>query len=143
MNLGCILLFLSLFSSMLAYEECGTSYNFEHKTSRLIIKNQNMIGDWPWIVAMHANGQKICTGFIISSKFVLTAAHCYVEVKLKIRDAHFSIHAGTVFENEGEVVEVKTGFIFDQSYSQNITNDIAILEVWFIFFKHKMLDFLA
>ena len=107
MKLFCAILVLIVsLPSLLAYEECGISSS--HVPLRPLIVTSKMPGDWPWIVSVYANGQKICTGFIISPKFVLTAAHCIIIYRLNHpeEDDHFSIHAGTVYASEGDVIRV-------------------------------------
>jgi hypothetical protein len=96
-----------------------------------ILPKRYQIGTWPWVVSMHFNDQKLCSGVIISPRYVLTAAHCYNHAMLsedtKLR--HFSIHAGTVYANEGEDVQVKKVTTYDDHISRDIENDIALLEV--------------
>jgi secreted trypsin-like serine protease len=126
-----ILLLSLLYGQVIGYE-CGIVYNQE-KAQKNIINKGILKGDWPWVVAIFDNGKKICTGFIISPKFVLTAAHCYNKRMLNknIKRHSFSIHAGTIYANEGKVVSVKTNKIrtFDETIVKVARNDIAILEV--------------
>ena len=119
-----------LYGQVIGYE-CGIVSNQKNAKSSII--NQGILeGDWPWVVSIFDNGEKICTGSIISPKFVLTAAHCINEQmlkKTKRRHSFFSIHAGTIYANEGEVVRVKKITTFDEVYLKVARNDIAILEV--------------
>ena len=122
-----ILLVSLLYGKVIGYE-CGIVYNQgQAKTSN----QETLEGDWPWVVAIFHNEEKICTGFIISPKFVLTAAHCINEQMLikKKRRHSFSIHAGTINATEGEVVRVKKIRTFDKDYLKVARNDIAIFEV--------------
>ena len=126
------LLLVSLFYILVFGYECGISYNQENPNS-YIINGGPLEGDWPWIVAVFYNGVKICTGSIISPRFVLTAAHCYNEPMLNNKKTRhsLSIHAGTVYAAEGEFVRVKNINTFDEAVSENARNDIAVFEVYY------------
>ncbi|HWG97985.1 MAG TPA: DUF1986 domain-containing protein [Pilimelia sp.] len=47
----------------------------------------------PWIAAVHRNGQFTCSGTIISSQWVLTAAHC--------TGSGMSVRVGSVYRSSG------------------------------------------
>lgn len=34
-------------------------------------------GEWPWVVAIMREGLFICGGTLLSSRWVLSAAHCF------------------------------------------------------------------
>jgi secreted trypsin-like serine protease len=130
MELKLLLLTSLLYIDVLGDHECGVSYTQE-VPKPYIINKPHQIGTWPWVVSMHLNGQKMCTGFIISSRYVLTAAHCYMHAILSDDNKRhrFSIHAGTVYANEGEVVPVKKVTTYDDYISDDMENDIVLLEV--------------
>ena len=124
-----ILLVSLLYAKVIGYE-CGIVSNQE-KAKTNIINDELLEEDWPWAVAIFHNGEKICTGSIISPKFVLTAAHCINKQMLNknIKRHSFSIHAGTINATEGEVVRVTKITTFDGTILKVARNDIAILEV--------------
>uniref|UniRef100_A0A914CC93 Peptidase S1 domain-containing protein n=1 Tax=Acrobeloides nanus TaxID=290746 RepID=A0A914CC93_9BILA len=130
MELKFLLLTYLFYLGVLGYHECGVSYTQE-VPKPYIINKQHQIGTWPWVVSMHLNGQKKCTGFIISPKYVLTAAHCYMHAILsdEKKPHRFSIHAGTVYANEGEVVPIKKVTTYDNYISEDMENDIVLLEI--------------
>uniref|UniRef100_A0A914CEM0 Peptidase S1 domain-containing protein n=1 Tax=Acrobeloides nanus TaxID=290746 RepID=A0A914CEM0_9BILA len=133
MSLFKVLSFVSIipliFSSTVYERECGLTYNEVVPDPHIIGGKPSIIGDWPWIVSIHGYGRQICTGSIIAPRFVLTAAHCYM--KKKDEEEYYSIHAGSNYANEGQVVKVKQVTTFDDYISDHdkIPNDIAIMEL--------------
>ena len=128
------LLLVSLFYVLVFGYECGISYGQSRPKKETINRNSILVGDWPWIVAVFDNDVKICTGSIISPRFVLTSAHCYNQQMLnkRIKRHSFSIHAGTINATEGEAVQVKKIRTFDEAVSSVIPrNDIAVFEVYY------------
>lgn len=53
-------------------------------TPRIINGQQAAINSWPWMVYLTMNNSRICSGFLISSRHVLTAASCFAGVGLNI-----------------------------------------------------------
>ncbi|XP_069838450.1 transmembrane protease serine 9-like [Dendropsophus ebraccatus] len=47
-------------------------------------------GQWPWQVSVWYSGSRICGGSLISSQWVLSAAHCFINSD----KPHYSIHLG-------------------------------------------------
>ncbi|XP_004581787.2 probable threonine protease PRSS50 [Ochotona princeps] len=49
---------------------------------------------WPWMVSVRANGSHICAGTLISSRWVLTVAHCLIK-----KDVHYTVQMGAPWLN--------------------------------------------
>uniref|UniRef100_A0A914YFW9 Peptidase S1 domain-containing protein n=1 Tax=Panagrolaimus superbus TaxID=310955 RepID=A0A914YFW9_9BILA len=84
----CLLLFgASVFCKPLEFDFekveniCGISPALEkygaNNTDRTLEGPVSKLGDWPWVVSLESGGS-LCTGTLISDKWVLTAAHCNI-----------------------------------------------------------------
>lgn len=54
------------------FRECGT----RSKLPRIIGGTEATLGRWPWQVALYHNSKHVCGGSIITSQWIVTAAHC-------------------------------------------------------------------
>ena len=63
-------------------QQCGKQFEFADKQekngSRRIIGGEACsIYQWPWQVALIANGEQVCGGSLVTSQWIVTAAHCF------------------------------------------------------------------
>ena len=120
-----------------SFDECGISYNEvpDRLVPQVVGGHRSSLGSWPWVVAIYANGKKICTGSIISRNYILTAAHCKILNQGSNDEiVQFSIHAGSILASGGGgiLIDVEDVIIFDDFYSPaSVPNDIALLQVIF------------
>ncbi|XP_051522062.1 transmembrane protease serine 4a [Myxocyprinus asiaticus] len=53
--------------------DCGVSRNQD----RIVGGQDAIIENWPWQVSLQSSGQHTCGGSLVSSQWVVTAAHCF------------------------------------------------------------------
>jgi secreted trypsin-like serine protease len=93
-------------------------------------------GTWSWVVSLRVQNRFLCAGSIISSSWILTAAHCFsISDDLGISIFQFkpsdvTVHAGSINKKEEiqlrRVVNIIIHPKFDES---NFINDIALLKL--------------
>ena len=104
---------------------CGCSSQ-PVSTSRIVGGETAASGTWGWAVSISINGASLCGGSIISSSWVITAAHC-VSGSMASR---ITIYAGSNQRWVGTQTRTVSRVIVHSSYdSLNFVNDIALLQL--------------
>uniref|UniRef100_A0A2K6GGX5 Peptidase S1 domain-containing protein n=1 Tax=Propithecus coquereli TaxID=379532 RepID=A0A2K6GGX5_PROCO len=84
-------------------------------------------GKWPWQVSVRINGRHICGGSLVTSKWVVTSAHCIMgRFRYSVKMGDRSIHE----KNTSLVVPVKNVIVHPQFATfTTVENDLAILKL--------------
>ncbi|XP_004399358.1 PREDICTED: probable threonine protease PRSS50 [Odobenus rosmarus divergens] len=66
---------VSVSNGDISFLTCGSS----HEQDPTLRDPDAVARRWPWMVSVQANGTHVCAGTLISSRWVLTAAHCLIQ----------------------------------------------------------------
>ncbi|KAL9985794.1 hypothetical protein ACROYT_G008239 [Oculina patagonica] len=124
-----ILLVLLLLASTVTGQQlpCGSTPIAQ---SRVIGGQDAKPGAWPWQIALQRFGRFICGGSLISSTWVVTAAHCVsgssnaANYKVVVGDHNRNTNEGTE-----EVVDAKRIISHPNYNNPRLSSDIALIEL--------------
>ncbi|XP_053547183.1 transmembrane protease serine 3-like [Bombina bombina] len=64
------------------------------ESNRVVGGSPSALGRWPWQVSLQWDGRHVCGGSVISSQWVMSAAHCFVLSNL-LAVGRWRVHAGS------------------------------------------------
>ncbi|KAM4742693.1 transmembrane protease serine 13a [Anableps anableps] len=104
--------------------ECGK----QPSTSRIIGGTVAKSGQWPWQLSLQFKGSHVCGGVLISSDFVLTAAHCFRSESPSAEN--WKVYAGIVSLNKLSKPYLVQRIILNENYNSKTNDrDVALLKL--------------
>jgi secreted trypsin-like serine protease len=105
---------------------CGCSLN-PVSITRIVGGEAAGVATWGWAVSISIAGVELCGGSIISSSWILTAAHCVNDYTI----SQITIYAGSIFPlSSGAQRRVASQIIVHPYYrAATYENDIALLRL--------------
>ncbi|XP_036393692.1 transmembrane protease serine 5 [Megalops cyprinoides] len=109
--------------------ECGT----RAKLPRIIGGVEATLGRWPWQVSLYYSNRHTCGGSIITSQWIVTAAHCVHNYRLP-QVSSWVVYAGIVTRSSVKLAQ-HTGYavekiIYNKNYNhRSHDNDIALMKL--------------
>ncbi|KAG8200314.1 hypothetical protein JTE90_028498 [Oedothorax gibbosus] len=91
--------------------------------------------EWPWMTAIFRRHQSsrpktfICGGSLINTKYILTAAHCFVHNYKILPASSFVVRVGSHQLNSGEEYTVSEVIVHHNHTGSDFFNDIALIKL--------------
>ncbi|MBZ3869373.1 Serine protease 55 [Sciurus carolinensis] len=107
---------------------CGERPIFEDRTqySRIVGGLEAEVGEFPWQVSIQVTNQHICGGTILSSWWILTAAHCVIG-EIPTEELSVVLGSNDLTSPHLEVKEVSS-IVYHRAFKrESMDNDIALL----------------
>ncbi|XP_028823452.1 transmembrane protease serine 7 isoform X2 [Denticeps clupeoides] len=86
-------------------------------------------GEWPWQVSLHFSGYLYCGASVISSEWLLSAAHCFSRDRLS-DPQQWKAHLGMLAQGSAKhVADIRRIVVHEYYDSRNFDYDIALLQL--------------
>uniref|UniRef100_A0A1A9WSD9 Lectizyme n=1 Tax=Glossina brevipalpis TaxID=37001 RepID=A0A1A9WSD9_9MUSC len=110
----------------------GEAKGYETKLKRMVLGSNARPGQFPYIVSLHRGNRQICGGSIITSNYILTAAHCLQfqigTISIHIAPHQFSIRAGSISSKRGGITVQVASFTKFPGF-RGFSGDIAVIRL--------------
>ena len=104
---------------------CGCSSN-PVSIDRIVGGENASKATWGWAVSLAINNSMLCTGSILSSSWIITAAHCVEDYSA----SQFTVYAGSTFLWSGTQNRSVSLIVAHSNYDPiTYSNDIALLRL--------------
>ncbi|XP_066461755.1 transmembrane protease serine 3-like isoform X2 [Eleutherodactylus coqui] len=104
--------------------DCGRS---SAESQRIVGGSPSTWGRWPWQVSLRWDGRHVCGGSIISSQWVMSAAHCFVLSNF-LTVARWKVHAGSASLNPSISHSVRSIYYNGLYNPETSDYDVALLK---------------
>uniref|UniRef100_A0A673FU54 Peptidase S1 domain-containing protein n=1 Tax=Sinocyclocheilus rhinocerous TaxID=307959 RepID=A0A673FU54_9TELE len=64
--------------------DCSVAMNAGSRGTRIVGGTEAAKGQWGWQTSLHWRGKHMCGGAIVSPRWVITAAHCFMQYDMKL-----------------------------------------------------------
>ncbi|XP_070784504.1 transmembrane protease serine 7 [Enoplosus armatus] len=97
--------------------------------SRIVGGDNSVEGEWPWQVSLHFSGNLYCGASVLSSDWLISAAHCFSKERLS-DPRHWSAHLGMLTQGSAKhVAEIQRIVVHEYYNAYTFDYDIALLQL--------------
>nr|XP_033494828.1 transmembrane protease serine 7 [Epinephelus lanceolatus] len=95
-----------------------------------IVGGENSVeGEWPWQVSLHNSGNLYCGASVLSSDWLISAAHCFSKERLS-DPRYWSAHLGMLTQGSAKyVAEIQRIVVHEYYNAYTFDYDIALLQL--------------
>ncbi|XP_060949549.1 transmembrane protease serine 7 [Limanda limanda] len=106
-------------------KKVGSSSGLE----RIVGGDNSVEGEWPWQVSLHFSGNLYCGASVLSSNWLISAAHCFSKERLS-DPRHWSAHLGMLTQGGAKhVAEIQRIVVHEYYNAYTFDYDIALLQL--------------
>ncbi|CAB1454415.1 unnamed protein product [Pleuronectes platessa] len=96
---------------------------------RIVGGDNSVEGEWPWQVSLHYSGNLYCGASVLSSNWLISAAHCFSKERLS-DPRHWSAHLGMLTQGGAKhVAEIQRIVVHEYYNAYTFDYDIALLQL--------------
>ncbi|KAM4652204.1 transmembrane protease serine 3-like [Discoglossus pictus] len=97
------------------------------ESNRIVGGSPSAWGRWPWQVSLLWDGRHVCGGSIISSQWVMSAAHCFV-LSSFLAVGRWRVHAGSITLHPAGSYSIQSIYYNGLYNSETNDYDVALLK---------------
>ncbi|XP_020501156.2 transmembrane protease serine 7 isoform X2 [Labrus bergylta] len=106
-----------------------TKVGSSEQAERIVGGDNSMEGEWPWQVSLHFSGNLYCGASVLSSDWLISAAHCFRKQRLS-DPRYWSAHLGMLTQNSAKhVAEIQRIVVHEYYNAYTFDYDIALLQL--------------
>ncbi|KAL6097858.1 tmprss7 [Pungitius sinensis] len=96
---------------------------------RIVGGDNSVEGEWPWQVSLHFSGNLYCAASVLSSDWLVSAAHCFSKERLS-DPRYWSAHLGMLTQGSAKhVAEIQRIVVHEYYNEYTFDYDIALLQL--------------
>ncbi|XP_053317678.1 transmembrane protease serine 11A-like [Spea bombifrons] len=107
-----------------SFEDCGIGG--PPTSGRIVGGTDASLGSWPWQASLRYKGYHTCGASLISSTWLVSAAHCFERYKTLTL---WTVILGTIYSTSGSGLNVENIIVHENYTPGMFANDIALLKL--------------